>query len=42
VINARSPVSRKFDAENFEEAIEEKKEFLGRKILRSWVTGQRI
>ena len=42
IINARAPLSAKFDAENFEEKIEEKKEFLGRKIMRSWVTGQRI
>ena len=42
VINARAPLSVKFDAENFEETIEEKKEFLGRKIMRSWITGQRI
>ena len=42
IINARTPLSHKFDADKFEETVEEKSEFLGRKIIRSWVTGQRI
>jgi len=42
IINARAPLSRKFDAENFEETVDEKKEFLARKIVRNWITGQRM
>ena len=42
IVNARAPLSVKFDSDKFEETIEEKKEFLGRSIVRSWITGQRI
>ena len=42
VINARSPISKRFDAENFEEAMEKKEEYMAKRIMRSWITGQRI
>ena len=42
IINARAPLSRKFDAENFEDKVDEKREFLARKIVRNWITGQRV
>ena len=42
IVNARAPLSNKFDAENYEETVEEKREFIGKKIVRSWITGQRV
>ena len=42
IINARAPLSSKIDANSFEEETEEKREFLGKKIIRSWITGQRV
>ena len=42
IVNARSPISQKFDAENFEESVEEKKEYMAKRVVRSWITGQRV
>ena len=40
--NARPPLSRKFDAEEFEERIEKKEKSSVKKKVVSWMTGQRI
>ena len=42
VINARSPISNKFDASDFESNVEERAQKKTVKRLRSWMTGQRI
>jgi len=41
-VNARSPLSHKFDASNFENEIDSMQEKRARKVLRSWMTGQRL
>ena len=42
IVNAKAPVSRKFDSEDFDKHVEKKSKKSTKKTLISWVTGQKI